>query len=475
MDPTYSGVWWLDQDSDLRVPGTLTRAERGWQLDLIGQFPQEDPPSDGLAIAGTPTVFGSCLGTLFTLPHAYLDSERNSRLTHIRGEGGAEHLDDQHTQRWAGSTLLKGGAMGVTALYRAALFELEHLPWWWPPMAGFLREGASMDDDWQQSEIIETPDGFTLQLFVDPSESVSRTRRTLQVTPVVSVRHDTGFTLEQLHAAILEPLRCLISIALHEPVAIVNLRLRPLVATSIPHHGRSDFSEIIVDPEARKDGKRAASVYLEPLFTAASINLPSFTQRWLHTASITGLAPNVARHRKTLGPLQTEVVAAVNAVEWVHRSLPSLSTPAQSGFARRVKEALAVQGDFKSSERSKVAKLVERAELTLERRLAYAVQDLGDGVGQWLFNGQVAHWAKVAATTRNTLAHGLVASHGFNLNYNAQVGVLGTAQAVLRLRLLVAAGLPGGRDLVTMLRKDPHYRAIRKQTIADWAHLASLT
>lgn len=184
------------------------------------------------------------------------------------------------------------------------------------------------------------------------------------------------------------------------------------------------------------------------------------------------MAVDAARYKQAMGPLQTEVVAAVNAIEWVHRSLSSSSTPTASPFAMRVKEALLAHGDFNSAERSRVAKLVERGELSLERRLACVLQDLGDGVGQWLLNGQMAEWAKVAATARNTLAHGLQTTHRIDLDYNAQAGLLRTAQAILRLRLLVAAGLPRGGDLIALLNNDPHCLAIRQQTVADWPQLA---
>lgn len=90
-----------------------------------------------------------------------------------------------------------------------------------------------------------------------------------------------------------------------------------------------------------------------------------------------------------------------------------------------------------------------------------------------MLNDQVAEWAKVAAAVRNALSHGFPTEHRVEQDHRALVGVLRSTQAVIRLRLLVEAGVPSGFALVTMLRRDDQYVALRQQSLADWRQLAA--
>ncbi|MFJ8701401.1 ApeA N-terminal domain 1-containing protein [Streptomyces ardesiacus] len=135
-----SGVWWIDRDPNKRVAGTLIRRDGIWILNLVGRLPVDSPRLDELALVPPTTIYGRCLGTRYTLRHAYLKQTNGPSRRFDVPQDDHDHTDDQHSQLWEGYGLLLGEAFPEEALYKAAQFEISGLNEWWPnPRPHFSR------------------------------------------------------------------------------------------------------------------------------------------------------------------------------------------------------------------------------------------------------------------------------------------------------------------------------------------------
>lgn len=466
------GVWWTDNDFGKRVPGTLTRVGDVWQLDLIGRFPESESEIDSVAVVPPTTVYGSSRGTRYTLHHAYLQrSATPGRLLTVPPDE-RDRGEDQYSQRWNAYALLKGDALPRDILFTSAQFELNGLSAWWPH--GNLRRlptTASIDDEWPPPTIADCGDGVRVTISILPGETHGTRSRTLTARTVMWVDRHPGFTFDEFFDVILPPLRGLLSILMHGPVEVINLQLQPSYDWPAESRGPLAAYPIEVDPGVI-DGLVDSEIdHWSPTFTAEAVDPAALISRWVRLASSNRVPLDVAAPRKSPGPLQFEAVAVVNAAETLHRTLHG----AREGslLADRVGRALKAQGGFNARERSKIVSALRHQGVTLERRLLDIAEALGDGAGAWMLNDQVAEWAKVAAAVRNALSHGFPTEHRVEQDHRALVGVLRSTQAVIRLRLLVEAGVPSGSALVTMLRRDDQYVALRQQSLADWRQLAA--
>ena len=86
----------------------------------------------------------------------------------------------------------------------------------------------------------------------------------------------------------------------------------------------------------------------------------------------------------------------------------------------------------------------------------------------------VGDWARVSAAVRNSLSQGYGTQHKLQLNVGVMIAVLRTTRAIVRLCLLVDAGLPSGEALKNRVKKHTEYEAVAQQTIVDW-HATALT
>ncbi|MGV9653941.1 HEPN domain-containing protein [Streptomyces sp. NPDC003554] len=161
----------------------------------------------------------------------------------------------------------------------------------------------------------------------------------------------------------------------------------------------------------------------------------------------------------------------MNAAETLHRALHV--EPAEYPFAERVREALArSEITFTSAERRSVRDAVKFTEMSLERRLLALAEGLGADACTWLFADTFRPWAYVTARMRNVLSHGFPAPDGVHEDPGALAGALRLTEAVITLRLLMAAGLFSGAGLVARLERHRGMRALSQQKLADWSALA---
>jgi hypothetical protein len=341
-----SGVWWMDADPDRQLPGTLSRVGDVWRLDLIGSLGQVDRGGpDGLALVPPTTIFGSCLGTRYTLGHAFYKQLRSRRLFDSEPEN-ANCAKHQKVERWSAYTLLEGGAYSEKTRYEAAQFELTGLSDWWPHTG--LRGEAPRESEYVEPEGTQAQcgEGLVVTIGTTISQSWGTRRRIFSEHVKVWVEQESGFTLTDLIARVIIPLRALVSVCLHRPIKYFNLALRPL-NTSSDEQALAEYGyPVEVDPDV-VDVEAELKPYRYgywPALTAETVELATTIPGWLRFGGNYPVPLFVAEHRNDHGPLQTEVVQAVNAAETLHRALhPDPELP----FTAKVEAALSAANALK--------------------------------------------------------------------------------------------------------------------------------
>ncbi|WP_307679897.1 HEPN domain-containing protein [Streptomyces sp. V4I2] len=454
-------MWWTPGTPDQRVPGTLTRVEDGWRLDLIGALSTDPSGEDSLHLVPPQTIWGACRGVLYTLMECYLRDVLNSR-----GTGVPEDVSDQWLTTWRVESVVRGGTVTEATPFRSASFEITGLPAWWPPSG--LRGPQARSGAYEQPDDVSVPlqDG-EITIGVRGMPRHGRRVRSLRERVVVWVEKSTGFTLEDLAKDTVEPLRALVAIGVDEPVSVFNLRVNPL---SPDPDGRPSRS-FEVDPQDSAEPEELPSTLPAPLpLSPALPDVPSFIPAWLEVARRCSVPLDAVEPRQRSGSLQLQFLDVVNAAETLHRSLHA--EPAEYPFAERVREALKDFGGFSAEERRTVRDAVKFTETSLENRLLALAEVLGSEVCDWLFDGNVRPWAYVTARLRNVLSHWFAAPDGVHEDPGALVGALRLTEAVITLRLFLEAGLPSGTSLVSQLERHRGLRSLSKQSIADWPLLA---
>ncbi|WP_439676777.1 HEPN domain-containing protein [Embleya sp. MST-111070] len=474
MIDARSGVWWMDGHPERRVSGTLTRETDHWRLDVIGTLPWEPKADDSVAMVPSVTIYGACLGRRYTLVSAHSTLYRSPGRRFDVPFDERDGADDQHAQRWWSHSLLEGDALSEDALYEAAMFEVTGLSTWWP--RGGLRgpRGARTEEDYHAPEatVVDCGDGLTVTIFADLVGTTGPRVRSLRELVAIQVEREAGFTLETLAQRIIMPLRSLISIAFHEPVYEFDCRLQPLAYRGPDSPLAHRTLPVSVDPEVvdavAAEGELRGCT---PTFTADDVDVSVLIPKWLRLAEDHIFPVTVAQPHKQRGTLQTMVVEAVNAAETLHRGLHAAVAESDT-FTNRVWEALKLTG-LNRKDRDRIRSAIRSNGPSLEKRLAELANDLGEEFCEWFFDGRVAEWALVAASIRNALSHGYGTDHRLEWEAGVLVGVHELTLSIIRLRLLVEAGLPRGAHLIDMVAKDPSYRARRNQRVVDWRQAAA--
>ncbi|MFB7301333.1 ApeA N-terminal domain 1-containing protein [Streptomyces rubiginosohelvolus] len=462
MSSEHHGAWWTPDAPDLRVPGSLTRAEDGWRLSLIGALMVNSGGWDGLHLVPPHTIWGSCHGVPYTLLQCFLDDDvqgPNHSVTHS--------ASDQWTMTWRVGQLVRGGEITEATRFSEAQFEISGLPTWWPPSG--LRGPQARSESYTPPDDVNIPmDEGTLSIGVRKNRHFGRRVRSLHERVLAKVDKSSGFTLDQLVKEIVGPMRALVAIGVNEPVSVFNLRVVPEDPLAEGGPPRS----FAVDPHDGEEPEEPAPAMHTPLPLSPSLDgMQSFIPAWLKLARSCSVPLDAVEPRRRSGSLQLQLLDVVNAAETLHRTLHE--EPTEHPLAKRVRETLKDAGDFNSAERRDVHDAVKVfVGITLEKRLLALAEELGAEVCEWLFNGAVRPWAFVTARIRNALSHGFTAPDGVHEDPGALAGALYLTEAVITLRLLTEAGLPSSTTLTSQLDRHPRMRSLAKQSIADWPALA---
>jgi hypothetical protein len=430
-------------------------------LDLIGALSTDPGGEDSLHLVPPQTIWGACRGVLYTLMECYLRDVVNSRGAEV-----PEDVSDQWLMTWHVGSVIRGGAVTEATLFHSASFEITGLPAWWPSSG--LRGSRGCSGAYAQPDDVTVPlqDG-EITIGVRGMPRYGRRVRSLRERVVVWVEKPAGLTLEDLEKDTVAPLRALIAIEVDEPVSVFNLRVHPI---SPAPDGRPS-SSFEVDPHGGAEPEELPAAIPAPLPLApALLDVPSFIPAWLEVARNCSVPLDAVEPRRRSGSVQLQFLDVVNAAETLHRSLHAETS--EYPFAERVRQALKDFGGFSSEERRAVRDAVKFTETSLESRLLALAEGLGSEVCGWLFKGNVRPWAYVTARLRNVLSHGFAAPDGVHDDPGALVGALRLTEAVITLRLFLAAGLPSGARLVSQLERHRGLRSLSKQSIADWPVLA---
>ncbi|MDQ0812116.1 hypothetical protein QFZ63_003830 [Streptomyces sp. B3I7] len=457
---TRSGVWWTDRDPHKRISGTLSRSENAWRLNLVGRLPEDNPRADGLVLLPPTTIYGSCLGTRYTLRHAYLRQSKGPTLHFGIPQDDRDRADDQYSQLWIGESLISGGTLPENTTYTSAIFEISGLNKWWPISRPDPR--SEEDDVSEAPTVAECGDGWVVTIGVSGIETAGLYSHAINKWAVVQVKRASGFTLTQLEDGLMIPLSALVSIVTHEPAECFNLKLQP-----VDDAYRSEFP-IEVDPGLKdRDDYGALG---QVTFTPEQVDAASFISAWINTAKRNIVPVAATEPRNNRGSLQAQVVECVNAAETLHRTLHA--EPDEYPFTAKVWDTLKGTEGLNRSEREKVRSAVRFVEYSLKDRLEELASDLGDEFCHWYLRNNAPNWALVSSAVRNALSHGYETRHGIEHDIASLIGVVRITRSIIALRLLVAAGLPTGHQLIDIVKNDRHYLSLLQQSVADWSSLA---
>lgn len=463
MVEVLQGAWWTPNTPSLRVPGSLSRTDDSWRLDLIGTLLVDSGGGDGLHLDPPHTIWGSCHETSYTLLDCYVEEVWGPGLNAVGGNS------DQWTMTWRVGRLVRGGEVTEATRLSTARFEMTGLPAWWPPSG--LRGWQVRTRPYSAPENLDIPwDSGKITIGVQDIASHGRRVRSLRERVVVCAEKTPGFTLQELEEGIVTPMRALVAIGVSEPVSVFNLRVLP--ETGPP--GGEPPRAFDVDPHDGEEPHEIQATMLAPLPLSPSLDdMSSFIPTWLTVAQRLFVPLDAVEPRQRSGSLHLQLLDIVNAAETLHRTMHG--EPAEHPLADRVFATLADAIGFNSAERRTVRDAVRMfVDTTLEKRLLALAEELGPEVCAWLFGRTAAPWAFVTARIRNTLSHGLTAPHGVHEDAGALTGALRLTETVITLRLLIEAGLPPGSALTARLERHPGMRSLARQRIANWPALAHL-
>jgi|GEM_PF-1998368 len=285
----------------------------------------------------------------------------------------------------------------------------------------------------------------------------------LEETVIVFVESSNGMTLSNLAQHVAAPIRSLVAIASKTQVEVSECRLEPINGTDGPSHFR-----IRVDPEVIDEKPPPRSTF--PTFLATDVDISTFLPAWIRNANANPVPVAVAESRSRTGSGPLQVVEVVNAAETLQRTGNQPNT--DSSFAAKVKDELGATA-LNSRETRKVLHALNITELPLQKRLLDLANGLGGEFCLWFFDGQVDEWAFVASEVRNALSHGYPTKHEIEHDQGTLYGIYNVTLAIIRLRLLVDAGLPSDDQLVQILVKDQAYLRLLHQQVACWRDLAA--
>lgn len=465
----FSGVWWLESDSERRPSGTLRDRGDEWELSLIGTLRNEDDIGDpSVSRIQLHTIFGECRGTQITLVGARRTATDLPGFTfEVFQGGGPRDRDDQKLEHWIASQILVGSHLPESTRYSIAEVRFTGLEEWWD----FTGLAPELDFDFTGYEAPDTTtvryqDGLELRIGAALSGRHGHRERSIQEEVRVLLRRPDGFLLSELSEQFLPAITSLLSICLDALVSAYGIELRLISENSKKPWEQAKIS---LDPRARD--ALAEKFAFDPFgaLTSREFELKTTLQRWVDLFR-TDPVPALVASEQRPKDRRTALVQVVNAAETLHRSLKLRPESTGSEMADRVREAMETAGGFNSQERKTARqRLLDRGP-SLEQRLKDLAESLGSDFCFWFFQQAMPSWAYVSATLRNSLSHGLDTAHKIDADETAVIAVELSTRAVLQLCLLKAAGVPIEQS---MFHRSSRFVSIANQRLVDWDRLAA--
>jgi len=465
----WSGLWWLPDAPDEKVPGVLRyKPGDGPVLSLIGVFEDRimSSPSPGLTLfhEGSPTwdvIHGAAEHREVSLLGCFPSGSK-------RTFGARVKSPDKQTV--AATTALIGAHVAGEddAAFSAVEVSVEDLGLWAASSVFeglFGAPGGKLDGTGSISvKRVETKsvvvDGTEFSLthrhtlpHFDQRKggTVGQMRDTASVRAVPAVPISVGRARET--ASLVQDL---VAFAMHRAAGVIWLRLEVADTDWVLPDGRPAprrHAEVLYSPVAL--GKHDAKVidHYRVLFTCASLPFEEVVPRWCEahgrlqaaTNMILGLRYAPARY------VENNLLTAVGAAEVLHRGLGIDEKPFAADEFTAMRAAMLAQVPEEHQDRFKGA---IRNDLTLRDRLC-ALAARPDQEAIALLMPDVDRWAKRTARARNDLAHeGRTPNHSFE----ELIAVVDVTTAVVILNVMHELGLPAERQREIM-QEHPQLRA----------------
>lgn len=475
----WSGLWWLPDAPDTRVPGVL-RYDRdgGASLSLIGTF------ENRIMTEVSPGVKAVHEGSrTWEVMHGVAESREITLLgcvptgTH-RTLGARVASPDKQVVR-AQSVLVGVHAAGEDdALFESVQVSVENLDRWAAAevFSGFL--GAPEGKRFDGSGSISAKPLESTSVVVDGTEFTLDHRRT---APSFDERRGgtTGRIRDSAFVRIAPPEACslsgairsaksiqdLISLATHRAAGVIWLRLKLTgEGPGAERHPAERGVEVLYSPAAVGERDAKAIDHGKVFFTCDDIAFEEVVPRWcevsdrLHAATDLILALRYAPAQY----VESRLLMAAGAAEALHRALDIEERPMPSAEFKEMRDAMLELAPEDQRERLKGA---IRNDVTLRDRLrALAARPDQQAVSELV--PDLDRWARRTVKARNDLAHkGATPDHSIE----ELVAVVEATTGVVILDLLHEIGLPADRQRA-IVREHPQLRSI-----AGWAKAELVT
>lgn len=453
----WSGLWWLPDDPDQRVPGVLRYSpDDGPVLSLIGAFEDRitSTPSPGLTMfhEGTRTwdvIHGAAEQREITLLGCVPNCSK-------RVFGARVKSPDKQTV--VATTAIVGAHVSGEddAAFSATEVSVEDLGLW---AASSVFQGAfgAPDARIDGTGSISVKPVETQSVVVGGTEFCLQHRHTLpffdrrkggtvgRMRDTVNIRVAPAepFALSAaLKAASL--MQDLIALATHRAAGVIWLRLEVAGTESLLPNGQSlprRRADVLYSPPALGKHDAKAVDHNGVLFTCDSLPFEEVVPRWCEahgrlqaaTNMILGLRYAPARF------VENNLLTAVGAAEVLHRGLRIEAKPFSNAEFKAMRDAMLTQVPEEHRDRFKGA---IRNDPTLRDRLrALAARPDEEAIA--LLMPDLDHWAKRTTRARNDLAHeGRTPNHSFE----ELIAIVEVTTAVVILNVLHELGLPAERQ-----------------------------
>lgn len=442
----WVGYWWLDENPDHQVPGTLRYdPDKGLQLHLIGGFdPRIFRQLDTGAFVQEPRYrsWPTILGLV----------DNNRKLTLLDCLSGPTKIGGLPIP---GSAPIKQTVIATAALigahidskedevFRSCVVTVENLNQW-SASSGVTCSLEPFDPD--GAVHLEAPgnpsatvaDGTTITLghrylHQDPEASRGWTTGGVTETPYLHFQREEAMSVVSART-LAATMQDLISLATHRACAILSLQLK---LASSPDGQVAVFFQDTVRGDARERGIHR----YEALFTCHDVPFEEIVQRWwdvrekfrASSSMVLGLEYAPARY------VEGNLLTAVGAAEAMHRALKLKDVKMPEEDFKILREVLL---EHTPEEHRSWVKGAIRNDLTLRDRLR-ALASRPDREAMEALVPNVEHWAEAATHARNALAHtGRTPTHSVE-ELSATVKV---TTAVVILNLLHALGISAERQ-----------------------------
>lgn len=475
----WSGLWWLPDAPDNRVPGVLRYdREGGTMLSLIGTFEDrimtEASPSVTLLHEGSRT---------WGVMHGVAQNREITLLgcvpRHTNRTFGAR-VKSPDKQIVSAQTALVGvhAADEEDALFASVQLSIENLGRWSAAevFSGFIGapEGKRFDGSgsvsakpMESTSILVDGTEFSLGHRRNPSyfdERSGRTTARIRDTAYLQVAPPEACSLAEATVAA-KSLQDLISLATHRAAGVIWLRLKLTPdGPGAERHPAERYVEVLYSPAVV--GERDAKVieYHKVFFTCDDIPFEEIVPRWcevrdrLHAATDLILALRYAPAQY----VESRLLMAAGAAEALHRALGIEERPMPGAEFKKMRAAMLELTPEDQRERLKGA---IRNDVTLSDRLrALAARPDQQAVSELV--PDLDRWARRTVKARNDLAH-----EGNTPNHSIEelVAVIEATTGVVILNLLHEIGLSADRQKA-IVREHPQLR-----TITRWAKAELMT